>query len=252
MAPIPRHPALTFTPFDGRMGCVDRRPLAVLLLVVTLVSGGSAQAVERSATPRQRTGPTTWVGSVRWIDQELRQILIGRNWHPGCPVPIRDLRLVTVSYWTFGGRVKQGPLIINESVADDVLSVFHQIFDAGFPIQKIALAAAWRPPRPSDWFSTKNVSASFSCRPVTGQTSGFSQHAYGWAIDINPTQNPYVTGDGEVLRKACLPYVDRTQHLQGMIRRHDVVARAFDAIGWGWGGDWHSLKDYMHFSLTGT
>ena len=124
---------------------------------------------------------------------------------------------MTVSYWTFGGRVKQGPLIINETVADDVLSVFHRLFDAGFPIQKIALAAKWRPPRPSDWYSTKDVSASFSCRPVTGQTSGFSQHAYGWAIDINPTQNPYVTGDGEVLRKACLPYVDRTQHLQGMI-----------------------------------
>ena len=116
---------------------------------------------------------------------------------------------MTVSYWTFGGRVKQGPLIINETVADDVLSVFHRLFDAGFPIQKIALAAKWRPPRPSDWYSTKNVSASFSCRPVTGQTSGFSQHAYGWAIDINPTQNPYVTGDGQVLRKACLPYVDR-------------------------------------------
>jgi len=204
-------------------------------------------------TPSPTTSPSPgFVGSVRWIDQRLRDTLIGRNWHPGCPVPIRDLRLVTVSYWTFGGRVKQGPLIINETVADDVLSVFHQLFDAGFPIQKIALAQAWRPPSPSDWFSTQNVSASFSCRPVTGQTSGFSQHAYGWAIDINPTQNPYVTGDGQVLRKACLPYLDRTQHLQGMIHRHDAVVRAFTAIGWGWGGDWHSLKDYMHLSLTGT
>ena len=92
---------------------MDRRPLAALLLVVTLVACGSAQAVERTTTPGGRTGPTAWVGSVRWIDQELRQDPIGRNWHPGCPVPIRDLRLVTVSYWTFGGRVKQGPLIIN-------------------------------------------------------------------------------------------------------------------------------------------
>jgi hypothetical protein len=36
-----------------------------------------------------------------------------------------------------------------------------------------------------------------------------------------------------------------------MIHPHDVVVRAFAGIGWGWGGDWHSLKDYMHFSLTG-
>ena len=27
--------------------------------------------------------------------------------------------------------------------------------------------------------------------------------------------------------------------------------RAFAAIGWGWGGNWRTLKDYMHFSLTG-
>ena len=166
------------------------------------VHGRARQATvgPRHARRPRRPSPSpspAFVGSVRWIDDRARGTSsIGRNWHPGCPVPIRDLRLVTVSYWTFGGRVKQGPLIINETVADDVLSVFHRLFDAGFPIQKIALAAKWRPPRPSDWYSTKNVSASFSCRPVTGQTSGFSQHAYGWAIDINPTQNPYVTGDG--------------------------------------------------------
>jgi D-alanyl-D-alanine carboxypeptidase-like protein len=230
---------------------VHRRLAHLLVMSVALVACMNAGATDLSGAPAAARSPA-FEGSVRWIDQELREKLIGRTWHPGCPVLIRDLRLVTVSYWTFGDRVKQGPFIINETVADDVLGVFHQLFDAHFPIQKIALASKWRPPRPSDWFSTKNVSASFNCRPVTGQTSGFSQHAYGWAIDINPTQNPYVTGDGEVLREACLPYVDRTQHLPGMIHRHDVVARSFAAIGWGWGGDWDSLKDYMHFSLTGT
>lgn len=156
--------------------------------------GGSARSLtsEPSPTPSPTPDPSAprFVGSVRWIDPTLRDELIGRNWHPGCPVPIRDLRLVTVSYWTFGGRVRQGPLIINESVAGDVLRVFRRLFEARFPIQKIALAARWRPPRPSDWYSTVNVSASFNCRPVTGQTAGFSQHSYGWAIDINPTQNP--------------------------------------------------------------
>ena len=196
--------------------------------------------------------PPVFEGSVRWIDPTLRAELIERNWHPGCPVPIRDLRLVTVSYWTFGGRVKQGPLIINEGVADDVLSVFRKLFDTRFPIQKIALAAKYRPPRPSDWYSTVNVTASFNCRPVTGTTDVFSQHSYGWAVDINPMQNPYIGSDGNVLRAADLPYVDRSQHLPGMIHQGDVVVRAFEAIGWGWGGDWHSLKDYMHFSLTGT
>jgi hypothetical protein len=29
------------------------------------------------------------------------------------------------------------------------------------------------------------------------------------------------------------------------------VVRAFRAIGWGWGGDWTGVKDWMHFSATG-
>lgn len=26
---------------------------------------------------------------------------------------------------------------------------------------------------------------------------------------------------------------------------------AFDRIGWGWGGDWRTLSDYMHVSESG-
>jgi len=245
---------------------MDRRFAVFILLTFILGACASARAAADPRTPAPSPifapsptpSPTPdppappFVGSVRWIDATLREELIGRNWHPGCPVPIRDLRLVTVSYWTFGGRVKQGPLILNETVAEDVLRLFERLFDARFPIQKIALATRWRPPRPSDWYGTANVSASYNCRPVTGQTTGFSQHSYGWAIDINATQNPYVTGDGRVLRAVDLPYVDRSKDLPGMIRPGDVVVRSFRAIGWGWGGEWHSLKDYMHFSLTGT
>jgi len=36
-----------------------------------------------------------------------------------------------------------------------------------------------------------------------------------------------------------------------MISHGDAVWRAFDKIGWPWGGDWRSLKDYQHFSANG-
>lgn len=232
---------------------MTRRPswIAMTPMLLAVWVPASAAPLPRAPARTTTTNPP-FVGSVRWIYPALRAELIGRDWHPGCPIPIHDLRLVTVSYWTFGGRVKQGPLIINENVADDVLWVFRQLYDARFPINKIALAAKWRPPRPSDWYGTADVTASFNCRPVTGQTTGFSQHSYGWAVDINPTQNPYITSDGQVLRAACLPYVDRSKQLPGMIHPGDVVTDSFEHIGWGWGGTWHTIKDYMHFSLTGT
>ena len=189
-------------------------------------------------------------GGVARIGPALRAVLTGRNWRPGCPVPIDDLRVVRVSYWDFDGAVARGPLIVNEKVARDVLWVFRRLFRAHFPIHRIGLPPRYRPPRPSDWFNTRDLTSAFNCRPATGNPGSLSQHSYGWAIDVNPMQNPYVS-HGRVLRAAAKPYLDRSRHAPGMIRPGDVVVRAFAAIGWRWGGDWHTLKDYMHFSLTG-
>jgi len=47
-------------------------------------------------------------------------------------------------------------------------------------------------------------------------------------------------------------YVDRENTRPGMIIEDDVVTEAFADIGWGWGGNWSSLKDWMHFSLSGS
>ena len=194
--------------------------------------------------------PVPFRGSISMIGPALRATLVRRNWHPGCPVPIDDLRLVRVNYHTFAGGVATGPLVLNARVAADVLWVFRQLYRAGFPIHRIALAPRYRPPRRKDWFSTRDRSSSYNCRPATDNPGSLSQHSYGWAIDINPLENPYVK-DGHVLRRAAKPFLDRTRQVPGMIHPGDVVVRAFAAIGWEWGGHWHTLKDYMHFSLTG-
>lgn len=243
------------------LGC-----LAVVLASACSTPPSAARSEVRPASPaparlgmpspvpaeEARGTPARFEGAVVRIWPALRERLIGRNWHAGCPVPIEDLRLVRVTYWNFRGHVRTGPLVLHEDVAADVLWVFRRLFHASFRIQRIALAAKWRPPRPSDYWdeSRRSVTASFNCRPATDSTS-LSQHSFGWAIDINPLQNPYVRGDGSVLRAVAEPYRDRTRHRRGMILPGSIVVRVFGAIGWGWGGDWHTLKDYMHFSLTG-
>jgi hypothetical protein len=262
---------------DRAVGCSMkgmRRSLLPAAALVCLVGAACATPVRPQAAPRtphphrsahvrSRTpdpvvatpsdspsGSQRFSGSIAHVDPEMRRELIEKNWHPGCPVPISQLRVVTVSYWGFDGVVKQGPLVLNERVAQGVLWVFQRLFRARFPIKRIALAGKWHPPRPSDRFTKTDVTASFSCRPVTDGTV-LSQHSYGWAIDINPLQNPYIGTDGKIRRIAERPYIHRTKRLPGMIHPGDVVVRSFARIGWGWGGDWTSLKDYMHFSLTG-
>jgi hypothetical protein len=70
-------------------------------------------------------------------------------------------------------------------------------------------------------------------------------------VDVNPLENPEITSS-QVLPPAGAAFRDRSRHARGMIHAGDAVVRAFAAIGWRWGGYWHSLKDYQHFSATGT
>ncbi len=207
---------------------------------------------EQASDPATEQGHPRFEGGVFRIGPKLRDVLIGRNWTPGCPVAIDDLRVVSVSYWNFRGGTGTGPLVLHERVANDVLWVFRQLFRAKFRIQDIELAAKDRPITRKDYWDTsrRSVTASFNCRPATDSTS-LSQHSYGWAIDINPLQNPYVRSDGSTLRRIAQPFKDRSLQRMGMIHDGDIVVRSFAAIGWEWGGHWHTLKDYMHFSLTG-
>jgi hypothetical protein len=207
---------------------------------------------EETSDPATEQGRPRFEGGVFRIGPTLRDVLIGRNWTPGCPVAIHDLRVLRVSYWNFRGGVGTGPLVLHERVAKDVLWVFQRLFRAKFRIQDIELAAKDRPITREDYWnkSRRSVTASFNCRPAT-DSSSLSQHSYGWAIDINPLQNPYVRSDGSTLRRIAQEFKDRSLQRMGMIHDGDVVVRSFAAIGWEWGGHWHTLKDYMHFSLTG-
>lgn len=178
----------------------------------------------------------------------------GTTWHKGCPVALSDLRLLTLRYWGIDGQVHEGPMVVNAKAASDVVLVFRRLFAARFPIKILHLAVPYRGPQDDDPNDKRDYTAGFNCRPVLtarGPVATWSQHASGLAIDINPMENPYVASDGFVKNNHARRYRDRSLRVPGMIRPADVVVRAFAAVGWKWGGYWRSVKDYMHFSLTG-
>jgi D-alanyl-D-alanine carboxypeptidase len=217
-----------------------------------------------ATNPAASTSPTTNPGAtnplparfhatVTPLPAGLAAQMRGTTWQPGCPVPLRELRLLTLRYWGFDGQVHQGPMVVNRAVASQVVSVFRRLFQARFPVQEMHLALQYLPGH-DDPNDTRNYTSGFNCRPVVtarGPMTSWSQHAYGLAIDVNPIQNPYVTADGYVRNLHARPYRDRSLRLLGMIHPGDDVVRAFAAVGWGWGGHWSGSKDYMHFSSTG-
>jgi hypothetical protein len=194
-----------------------------------------------------------YTSDIRPLPEPLQRNLINNeSWQPGCPEPLSDLRLLTVSHWDFEGRVRTGQLVVNREAAAGLAKVFRRLYQLKFPIRHMRLDDMYGPPRaiPAD----EDVSGSFRCRravpsPCGGGSGNWSNHAYGLAIDINPIENPYI-GCGRVHDPRMAPYVDRSRLKKGMVT--PAVVRAFRSIGWGWGGDWAgNTKDYMHFSATG-
>jgi hypothetical protein len=169
------------------------------------------------------------------------------TWQPGCPVGRADLAWIRMTYWGFDAARHSGEMLVNGAVAGDVVKVFRALYRARFPIEAMAIAT----PADLDALPTGdgNVTGSFACRPVRGGTT-YSQHAYGLAIDVDPFQNPYHRGD-VVLPELASAYLDRDWLRPGMITPTGPVVAAFASIGWGWGGNYSSLKDYQHFSQSG-
>jgi hypothetical protein len=163
-------------------------------------------------------------------------------------VPLEDLRLVTATHWGFDGRVRTGRLVVHREVAAAVVTVLRRLFVERFVIRRMVPVDAYGA---SDFRSIEadNTSA-FNCRAVEG-TTRWSEHAYGRAIDVNPIENPYVTSRGTTSHPASRPYLSRTPLRPGMAVEGGALVRAFDALGWGWGGRWSGAKDYQHFSASG-
>ncbi len=171
---------------------------------------------------------------------------VALSWREGCPVHWSALRVLSVAHWGYDGARHVGVLVVHRDQAGAVLAVFQALYDDRFQVQRI---------RPVDEYGADddrsmaaNNTSAFNCRTIAG-TTGMSEHSYGWAIDINPMQNPYVR-DGRYDPPGSERWRNRSDVVPGMIVHDDKVVRAFRYIGWEWGGYWTSLKDYQHFSLT--
>lgn len=243
---------------SGKLGVMrGALPLAVLAFLggACDLSTGVVDPMaprERASTVERPPGPAPgeqerpkFQHSIEPISAELRSRMT--SWRPGCPVPLRDLRLLTVSHWGFDREPQRGRLIVNRRHAKDIVKVMHRLFDLKFPIERMRLIDRYGADDHRS-MAANNTSA-FNCRFVFG-TTRWSEHAYGRAIDINPIQNPAVEGS-HVSPPAGRPYADRSRRARGMIHAGDAVVRAFASVGWKWGGYWRPFIDYQHFSATG-
>ncbi len=228
--------------------------LGALLLAGTAACGQDEEGGEPTGTqtrsPRQAPAETPSPTEPAEFRSEISKVTaeqLRHSWREGCPVPLSGLRMITMTYWGFDNKAHEGgKLVINAKVAQKIAGVFEKLYEDRYPIHKMVPVDEYKG---SDFDSIEaNNTSAFNCRQATG-SSNWSRHAYGMAVDINPCQNPYVSTSGEIAHPSCKKYYrTRDPEAPGVITAGDDVVKAFQSIGWKWGGYWEGTKDYQHFS----
>jgi hypothetical protein len=221
-----------------------KRYFFFFLLALTLLLSGCATVRAPVSPARELKQPQIGTIENPIVDSNITLSEALRKYAP--PKFKRRQRLVEVLYYSFDGRVHQGQLVIDERLVKDIRQVFQVALRTKFPIKSVIPVSHRKFYKNGKWNSDgqsmlSNNTSAFNYRTATGKKN-LSMHAYGFAIDINPLQNPYIKG------KVVLPpgavYDTRKP---GTLAYNSPVVRTFIRLGWTWGGNWKSLKDYQHF-----
>ena len=181
------------------------------------------------------------------ITDSIKARMEGKSMKENTDISYEDLSYLTITYLDYNGNTKQGEMVVHKKLADEVLAIFKDIYNAKFPIEKMNLVDNYNANDHSSMVA--NNSSAFCYRTIAG-TNKVSKHGMGVAIDINPFYNPHVLkSSGKVNPSEASKYANRSLNAKGMIKKNDAVYRAFTSRGWTWGGNWNN-PDYQHFEKS--
>jgi len=214
---------------------------AFFLLFLTIALSGCATIKKPTAAREQFPN-----GSLQnpIVDSNIKLAEALKKYAP--PEFKKRQKLINVIYYSFDGKIHKGQLVIDERLVADIQEVFRVALENKFPINSVIPISHDRFFKDGKWNEDEqsmlsNNTSAFNYRAVTGGKN-LSKHAYGFAIDINPVQNPYIRG-----KIVLPPYAVYDTHKPGTFTPDSPVLKTFIRLGWAWGGNWESLKDYQHF-----
>lgn len=208
----------------------------------------------QTATPTPEPTPTPIPrrGSAEPIPESVKVTMQGKSMKDGASITYDDLSYLTIPHYDFNGNIVTGHLVVSAALAEEVLDIFAELLDVGYPIERMELIDKYDA---DDFTSIEyNNTSAFNYRQVSTGTGKLSLHAYGRAIDINPQTNPYVYRNGTGAHENAREFWSRdiskwTREIdkKAYIGNDTEIYRIFKKYGWTWGGDWSSAKDYQHF-----
>ncbi len=186
------------------------------------------------------------------IPDEVFNVMKEFSYKENSNISREELSYLTIPYNNFSGERAVGHMVVNIELAQEVLDIFAELYDLGYPIERMELIDKYGG---SDFGSIEcNNTSAFNYRESTTGSGKLSKHALGRAIDINPRINPYVNSSGEGSHENAREFWDRNVQNWSMpiykrayIGPETEIYRIFYERGWKWGGNWENYRDYQHF-----
>lgn len=240
-----------------------RHPLLLISALMTLAASARTNAPDAPDYAPGDTVPHTYItthGANPFFTQtpipdDIFQRMQGHSFSKACTTQRAELRYLRCLHVTADGYTLVGEMVLHKSIADDVLNILRQLYQAHYPIERMRLVDNYGADDQRS-MAANNTSA-FNFRYVSG-TRRVSKHGLGLALDINPLYNPCrrtrtKTIGGKTVTQVIVeptegtPYADRSKPSPYRMTRDDLCCRLFRAAGFTWGGDWKHTKDYQHF-----
>lgn len=226
--------------------------LGTVLLLMTVACTESYQEVNYgpgSIVPEEvleTMGPDTFFVNIE-VPDTIFELIYNCSYKDDCVLSLWDLRYLVFLHRNLEGQAVVGEMIVNKEIAQDVIEIMRELYDASYPIEKARLVDYYD--ADDEKSMADNNTVCFNWRTVSG-TGVISKHAIGLAIDINPLYNPsykFKEGVEMIYPEVGEEYVDRMSGYPYQIERGDACYNAFVRRGFKWGGSWKSLTDYQHF-----
>lgn len=155
---------------------------------------------------------------------------------------IDSLVLINLVYHSFDGKVHQGQMMVHKKTKKSVENIFVKFFEEGFPINKAVPMSVYG--WDDDLSMEDNNSSGFCYRKIAG-SENLSNHSFGYAIDINPKNNPLITKSGKNIPETGSYDISRA----GTLVEGSVVVNYIISQGYDWGMYFSRYKDIQHFDF---
>ena len=195
------------------------------------------------------------------IPDEIFEEMKGKSFKEDGRIRREELRYLRLLYVNYDGDTCMGEMVVNAACADDVVSIFRELYGASYQIKKMVRVDNYydlvetdddRDTESDDQSIYDDNTSAFNYRAASNNPDALSNHALGFAIDLNPVENPYVFADGTSGGPDAEKYLDRSKATveNHMLADGDICVETFKKYGFTWGGDWEGDKDYQHFECA--